>query len=103
MHLDLAGGHLGVAARAAVDHRAGDADAELGAQLAGQGVGLGVDARLEHDLGEAAAVAQIDEHAAAVIAAGGDPAEQHDLLPDVGRAQGAAVVGTFQIFQELGT
>ena len=72
------------------------------AQLAGQGVGLLVDAGLEHDLGEAAAVAQVDEHAAAVVAAGGHPPEQHDALADVGGAQGAAVVGSFQVFQELG-
>ena len=63
----------------------------------------GVDARLEDDLGDAAAVAQVDEHAAAVVAAGGHPPEQHDAFADVGRARRrAAVVGTLQICKELG-
>ena len=83
------------------DH-AGDADAELAAQLAGQGVRARVDVRLEDHLREAAAVAQVDEDAAAVIAARGDPTEEHDALAGVGGAQGAAVVGPLQVGEELG-
>ena len=42
---------------------------------------LGIDVGLEDDLGEALAVAQVDEDGAAVVAAVLDPAEQDDLLP----------------------
>ena len=62
------------------------------------GVGVG----LEDDLRDAVAVAQIDEDAAAVIAAGRDPADQDDALADVAGAQGAAVVGSLQVGDELG-
>ena len=43
--------------------------------------------RVEHDLREAVAIAQIDEDAAAVIAAGWHPAEEDDALADVAGAQ----------------
>ena len=63
-------------------------------------VGAGVG--LEDHLGDAAAIAQIDEHAAAVIAAGVHPAEEDDALAGVAGAQRAAVVGALQVGQELG-
>ena len=44
-------------------------------------------ARIEHELGHAVAVAQVDEHAPAVIAVGLHPAGQDDLLADVAGAQ----------------
>ena len=62
-----------------------------------RGVGLG----LEDDLRDAAAIAQIDEDAAAVIAAGGHPAEEDGALAGVAGAQRAAVVGPFQVDQKL--
>ena len=65
-------------------------------------VRLGAGAGLEHHLGEAAAIAQIDEHAAAVIAARVHPAEQDDALAGVAGAQRAAVMGSLQVGQELG-
>ena len=68
LDLDLAGRELGVHVPPRATTSPADADAALAAQLAGQRVGVLVDARLEHDLGEAVAVAQIDEHAAAVVA-----------------------------------
>ena len=43
----------------------------------GVGAGLGI----EDDLGDALAIAQVDEDAAAVIAAVLNPAEEHDRLP----------------------
>src|SRR5262249_10830325 len=87
---------------AALAHGAGEADAELAAQIAGEGVGLRVGRWLEHHLGESGTVAQIDEDAAAVIAARVHPAEEDHALASVGAAQGAAVVGPLQIGQELG-
>ena len=63
-----------------------DADAPLAAQVAARGAwAVAVERRIEDDLGDALAVAQIDEHAAAVVAVGLDPAEQDDLLPRVAR------------------
>ena len=101
LDLDLAGRQLGVDVVAARDDAAGDADAELGAQLAGERVRLGVDVGAEDDLGDAAAIAQIDEDAAAVIAARGDPAHEDDLaVADVGGAQVAATVGALQLDEE---
>src|SRR5207344_1306575 len=72
---DLTGRHRGVhGLRRSPDDLAGGARDELVAQrvrrLRGPGCVLGVD----HDLQEATLVAEVDEHEAAVIAAGGDPA-----------------------------
>ena len=80
-------GEVGVLVAAALDDDARDADAEFAAQLAGQPVGLGVGPRFEHHLGEAAAIAQVDEHAAAVVAARRHPAEQDRALAGVAPAQ----------------
>ena len=102
LDLDVAGREVGVLVAAALDDDARDADAELAAQLAGQRVGLGAGRRLEDDLGEAAAIAQVDEHAAAVVAAGGNPAEQDDALAGVAAAQAAAVMCSLEVDQELG-
>ena len=54
---------------------------------------LGVLLRAEDDLGQAFAVAQIDEGDAAVIAPGMDPAGERDLLADVGGAESVAMMG----------
>ena len=88
LDLDLAGRQLGVDVVAARDDAAGDGDAELGAQLAGERVRLGVDVGTEDHLRDAGAIAKIDEDAAAVIAARGHPAHEDDVLvADVGGAQ----------------
>ena len=54
--------------------------------------------RIEHDLHEALAVAQVDEDDAAVIAAAMDPAGQRDDLSQMAAVDAAAVVGTVQAF-----
>src|SRR5262249_44101300 len=51
---------------------------------------------LEDDLGEAVAVAKVDEDQPAVIAAGVHPAVEDDGLPDVGGAPLAASMGPLQ-------
>ncbi len=102
LDLDFTGGQVWVLVTAAFHDRAGYADAELAAQLAGQRVRVRVRARFEHDLGQAAAIAEIDEHAAAVVASRGHPAKQNDALAGVGGAQRAAVMGSFQVGKELG-
>src|SRR5205085_954147 len=58
--------------------------------------------RLEHHLGQPGAIAQIDEHAAAVIAARRHPAKEHHALAAVAGAQRAAIMGPLQVSQELG-
>ena len=65
--LDGAGRQLGVDVGAARAHLAGDADAPLAAQLAATPCASALSPRLEDDLGEAAAVAQVDEHRAEII------------------------------------
>ncbi|MNS62137.1 hypothetical protein D3C72_951870 [compost metagenome] len=99
--LRLAGEHLDGAARevgvllpggASVDHAA-DADDELVAGRIGDGVGLRVGLRVEDDLHEARAIAQIDEDDPAVVATALDPAVEGHGLTDVGLGD-LAVVGT---------
>ena len=53
----------------------------LGAQVAGEPVGGGVHLGIEDHLGEPLAVAQVDEDAAAVVAAAVDPAGDAHLAP----------------------
>ncbi len=67
---------------------------------AGEGVGLGVDVGIEDDLGEAVAVAEVDEDAAAVIAAVLDPAEEDDLLADVPGGELATGMGALELGDE---
>ena len=68
--------------RAARAHLAADADAPTrGAGWPASACGLRVDVGIEDDLGEALAVAQVDEDRAAVVAAVLHPAEQDDLFP----------------------
>jgi hypothetical protein len=102
LQLDFAGREVGVLVAAALDDDARDADAKFAAQLAGQAVGLGVGPRFEHHLGEATAIAEVDEDAAAVVAARRDPAEQDRALAGVAPAQPAAVMCSLEIDQELG-
>ena len=51
-----------------------------------------VETRVEHELGHALAIAEVDEHAPRRVAVGLDPAGQDDLLADIGGAQRAAAV-----------
>jgi hypothetical protein len=74
----------------------------LAAQIAGEAVrGLG-ETGIEDDLGDAFAVAQIDEHEAAVIAVVRDPAGQDHACVDIGRAEGTTGVGPLVRLQEAG-
>ena len=98
--LDRAGRHLVVDLGAARADLAGDADAPLRAQLARCIVRRLVERLVEHELREALAVAQIDEHAAAVVAVGLDPTGQDDVLSGVPGAQGATAVGSRMRGQE---
>ena len=61
-----------------------------------------VQLRVEHELRDPLAVAQVDEDAPAVVAVARDPAEEDDLLPLVGRAELGAVVGALQLVDESG-
>ncbi len=83
---------------AAVAHLAAHADHPLGAQLVGEAVDLGL--RVEDELGDSVAVAEIDEEEAAHVAAALHPAEEHGLLADVSFAQGAAGVGSLELVDE---
>ena len=53
-------------------------------------------AGFEDDLGQAVAVAEVDEDQAAVVAPGVDPAVEDDFQADVGPGQGAAGLGPFE-------
>jgi hypothetical protein len=92
--LDLAGGQVGVGrAGRARTHLAGDLQAELVAYRFGDLEGLGA-IRVADDLGQAFAVAQVDEDDAAVVAATVGPAAQGDDLAVEGGVELSAVMGT---------
>src|SRR6185369_15312692 len=77
-------------------------DAELVAKLLRAIVKLLAGLGLEHHLGEARAVAQVDEDGAAVVAAVVHPAEEDHLLAHVLRGQFATGVGALQLADEFG-
>src|SRR5262249_15158912 len=91
--LDLARTKLGVLlAGKPMNDGPFDGDDPFAAQLA-RGVEQFLAAlRLENDLGDAVAVAEIDEHEQILIAAGVDPPVENDGFADVGFAQLAAGV-----------
>ena len=68
-------------------------DHVLGADLIGDTVSLGRLGGVEHDLDQAAAIAQIDEDQVAVVTAAVDPASQLYILANVLFPQFAAEVG----------
>ena len=84
-HLDLAGCEVGVGlALDAMAHLALDEDRPLGTHGLGGGEHLGrAQVGVEEDLGEALAVAQVDEDQAAEISTGTDPSGKRDCLADV--------------------
>jgi hypothetical protein len=91
-HLDPAGGQLGVLVplRPAA-HLAGDLHAELGPQRVGRAV---LALTPEHDLDDAARVAQVDERDTAVVAAAGHPARQRHRLAVLLGAQRARLMAS---------
>ena len=54
---------------------------------------LGIFLRTEDNLGQAFAIAEVDENDATVVAPGMDPAGEFDLLADIGGAESVAVMG----------
>src|SRR5690606_18120830 len=92
--LDRAGGQVGVGgAFGAGDDRAGDGDDGLGFHVRGAGGELGVVLRVELDLGDALAVAQVDKEDAAVVADGVHPAFEGDGRAEVGGGELGTVMG----------
>ena len=90
---DVAGGHVGIGeAFAAVAEDSSDGDDVLGARGFGLGVGFGGDFLIEDNLGDAGAIAEIEEDEVAVVAAAVDPTHEGDGLAGVGAAEFAAGV-----------
>ena len=101
-HFDFAGGQVGIHGLGrALLHRAFHRDHVFGAHLFGALVNGRIDIFVEDRLGEAFAVAQVDEDHAAVIAPPVDPAHQEDLLARVGGAQLAAGMGAAKVAQKI--
>ena len=99
--LDFAGLHLGIdVAATRVDHAA-HADDVFEAQAAGELMRHRVKAGLKHHLGDAHAVAQIDEDGLAVVAPTVDPAEENDLFAHVSSGQFAAGMGALHLVDHL--
>lgn len=76
--------------------RAPDAGDIFVAQLAGVRLKKGAGVGLEDDLGDAIAVAQVDEEQAAEISPGVDPAVQDNLLSNVLDGQVTARMSSLQ-------
>ncbi len=98
LDLDFAGGHFGIdgVGVAQADFADGGDDV-LGADLLAFEVAVGSQFFVEDDLGDAGAVAEVEEDEVAVVAAAVDPAHEDDLLAGVGGAQVAAQMGAFEI------
>jgi hypothetical protein len=92
INLDEAGRHLGIfGARRAFAHLPVNADHEFRAQLLRFAEGWRI--RIDHALGHAVMVAQVDEQQAAVIAYAMAPAGKPNVGAILGEGQGAAGVG----------
>ncbi|MCY1351842.1 hypothetical protein D9M69_381190 [compost metagenome] len=91
-HLDGAGGHVRVdRASRTLAHLAGDLDHVLAAHAIGLGEGLGT-IRIEHHLGQAFAIADVEEDHPAVVAATVDPTAKSDFLAVQALVQLAAIM-----------
>ncbi len=96
--LDFAGGHLGIdGVLIAQAHFAHGGDDVLRADLFALGVAVGRQLLVEHNLGDAGAVAKVEKDEVAVVAAAINPAHQHHLLAGIGGAQVAAQMRPFKI------
>ena len=83
-------GALGTLAQFALDRQD-----VFAAQRTGAFVGLGVELRIENDLGRAGLVPELDEDDAAQVPAGAEPAVEDDLAAGVLKPWRAAVHGPF--------
>ena len=91
--LDVAGGHIRVGEPfAALAEDSGDGDDVLGASHLRFQMGQRRDLLVEHHLGDAGAVAEVEEDEVAVVAAAVDPTHKGDGLAGVGGAEFAAGV-----------
>ena len=96
---DLAGGEVAVGGRLAIDfgtgfHGADDLDDVFVAEGVGEVGHLFGDFGMEDALGEAFTVAKVDKNNAAVVTSRFDPADEGDLVTDVGGAELGAVVSS---------
>ena len=93
-NLDLPRRQFGIfRARQAGRHFAGDLNHIFGTQAVRLFRHVGIFFRTEHNLGQAFAVAQIDENDPAMIATDGDPAGEFHFAIDIGFAQLIAIMG----------
>ena len=97
LDLDFAGGHFGIdGVGIAEAHLPNGGDDVLGADLFTFQVAFRSQFLVEDDLGDAGAIAEVEEDEVAVVAAAIDPAHEDDLLAGVGGAEVAAHVGAFE-------
>ena len=96
LHLNVAGGHIGVLGLTLPDHASGGDDilAAQGSGLLKDLLGSGV---VEGELDEAGAVPEVHEDQATQVALALDPAADGDLLAHVGSPEVAAVVGAEEV------
>ncbi len=78
-----------------------DGDHIFGADLFGPAVHVLRDAGLEHDLGDAFAVAEIDKDDLTVVAPAVDPSHQESALAGVGGAQLSAGVRAAEVAKKV--
>src|SRR5262249_38106808 len=108
VHLDFAGDESRVLVRAAaLDHTAHPDDpfaTERLREVVGlfRGVAVAFELGVEDELGDALAVAKVDENAASVVSVARHPAEEHNLFRSVGGTELGAVVRSFELVDESG-
>jgi hypothetical protein len=97
LDLDFARGHFGIdGVRIAQAHLADGGDDVFGTDLLAFQVAVGSELLIEDNLGDAAAVPEVEKDEVAVIAAAIDPAHEDYLLAGVGGAKIAAHVSAFE-------
>ncbi|MNQ77402.1 hypothetical protein D3C85_922680 [compost metagenome] len=97
---DLAGGQVGVGGFGrAADHFAVDLDDAFGAQALDSFKARRL--RVQHQLGQAVVVAQVDEQQAAVVALAVNPARQTNIRARIRRTEGAAGMGAIGVHDRI--
>jgi len=97
LDLDFARGHFGIdGVGVAQAHLADSGDNVLGPHLLALQVAVGSQLLVEDNLGNAAAIADVEKDEVAVVAAAIDPAHEDDVLAGVGGAKIAAHMGAFE-------
>jgi hypothetical protein len=101
-HLDLAGVEIRIGhSLGSNPNHARHGDYMLGAEVVSPFMGAGVPLGIEHHLGHAGPITEIDEDQAAVVPTSLHPSHQNDRLPHMLHAEAAAIVAAFPVTEGI--